>query len=405
MDENKALADKLAPLCKDLAQQVEALRTATDGPLDLDSKTRSSIVKVAQDIIHASRPPYAQFSDHYVIFSETAVQRTFLKWDAFDKIPLEGSISFADLAAAIDADVFLTSRMVRMLISTGFLLEPEKNHVAHTPRSSIFVTDKGFSALMKINLYDEFVKPLAKPEYFETYGRKEPVDKAHSPYAFGVGAPGKTIWEIWQSRPGMMATFIQGMKGANGFMNIHGVYDFSWIATEGAKHSPERVLLIDVGGGSGHTLKYILSTVPELPKSQCMLQDLPVVVDAAEKANDPELEGVQFLGMDFHASQPVQGALVYYIQRCLHDYDDDESKKILQHIADVMAADSKLLIGEMVLAPDSPPFFYGVDLHMMAVSGKERSVEDWEMIVASVGLRIEKIHFGTSLSVVECVKV
>ncbi|KAK3331726.1 S-adenosyl-L-methionine-dependent methyltransferase [Cercophora scortea] len=405
MEENKALAEKLAPLCQDLARQIDALPTATDGPFDLESKTRLSIVKIAQDIINASKPPYSQFSDLYVIHSEITVQKIFLKWDAFDKIPLQGSISFADLAAAVDADVPLTSRLARMLISTGFLAEPERNHVAHTPRSSIFAMDKGFASLMKLNYYDEFVKPVAKPEYFDTYGRKEPVDKAHSPYAFGIGEPGKTIWEIWQSRPGMMATFIQGMRGANVFMNIRGVYDFSWIATEGAKHSPDRVLLIDVGGGSGHTLKYILSTVPGLPKSQCMLQDLPAVADAAEKLKDPEMDGVQFLGMDFHASQPVQGALVYYIQRCLHDYNDAESKKILQHISDVMAPDSKLLIGEMVLTPVSPPFFYGVDLHMMAVSGKERSVEDWEAIVTSVGLRIKKIHFGTSVSVVECVKV
>lgn len=65
-----------------------------------------------------------------------------------------------------------------------------------------------------------------------------------------------------------------------------------------------------------------------------------------------------------------------------------------------------LLIMEMALLPDSPPFCYAMDMVMMGIAGKERTLDDWEAITAEAGLRISKIvpAPGIGLSVLECVR-
>lgn len=264
------------------------------------------------------------------------------------------------------------------------------------------------------------------PEYFQKYGRKEPVTKTHTPYAFAHGAADKNVWEVMNQDPEIMVTFMTSMRKTNEYLSIYGVYDFSWIVPESQK-SADRKLLVDVGGGAGHTLRLILDTVREIPRDRCVLQDRAEVIKAAEKREDPGLQGVQMMAVDFHQGQPVigtwlactrylvmtfadsetPGALVYILRRCLHDYSDGECVEMLKHVVAAMEADSKLLIMELVLTPDSPPLCYAVDLTMMAISGKERTLEDWEHLVATAGLRIDKTSFGTgtSLSVLECVRI
>jgi hypothetical protein len=80
---------------------------------------------------------------------------------------------------------------------------------------------------------------------------------------------------------------------------------------------------------------------------------------------------------------------------------------MLKHIEGAMDSSSTLLIMEMVLLPDSPPFCYAMDMAMMGIAGKERTLDDWKAIAAGAGLRVRKVvpAPGIGLSVVECVKV
>ncbi|KAH8909384.1 S-adenosyl-L-methionine-dependent methyltransferase [Coniochaeta sp. PMI_546] len=405
MDQDTALSQTLTRLCKDLVEATEVLGSTTNGT-GKSTDPRSYIRRTARQIISLTEAPDELWSHLTVNLAEIHAVRLLLKWGAFDQIPLEGSISFSELASKLDAEVILTARLARMLIATGLLAPAGKDGVSHTPRSRILVTDKEFAAICQLTLYDEFPQPAGVPEYFQKYGRKEPVTKTHTPYAFAHGAADKNVWEVMNQDPEIMVTFMTSMRKTNEYLSIYGVYDFSWIVPESQK-SADRKLLVDVGGGAGHTLRLILDTVREIPRDRCVLQDRAEVIKAAEKREDPGLQGVQMMAVDFHQGQPVIGALVYILRRCLHDYSDGECVEMLKHVVAAMAADSKLLIMELVLTPDSPPLCYAVDLTMMAISGKERTLEDWEHLVATAGLRIDKTSFGTgtSLSVLECVRI
>ncbi|KAK4203206.1 o-methyltransferase [Triangularia verruculosa] len=348
---------------------------------------------------------------------EIIVTRLFLKWDAFQAIPTDAPISFSDLAAKLDADVELISRLTRLLISTGLLSSPKPSHVSHTHRSRSIATDELFRSTMRLILYEDFPQEAGTPEYYAHYGRHHlPRDKTHTPYAFAKGQPEKSVFELMNAQPELMGIFMQAMTKTQEFMACRQLdhrhqsaqkeeerYDFSWAFDR--SHDDERMQLVDVGGGAGHTLQAILGWETRLIPERCVLQDRPEVIDAVDGSKGLLLGEVKKMGIDFHKEQPVKGAKGYLLRRCLHDYGDDECVNILSKIQRVMAEDSKVLIVEMVLVSgESSPFSYALDLAMMGISGKERTLEEWEGIVGRAGMRIGKVMMGKGIgmSILEC---
>ena len=72
----------------------------------------------------------------------------------------------------------------------------------------------------------------------------------------------------------------------------------------------------------------------------------------------------------------------------------NEARKNLKNIADAMAPDSRLLIGEIVV-PDKPEgvdkTVYWMDLCMLIIGGKERSEKEFSDLLDSAGLKLVKI--------------
>lgn len=68
----------------------------------------------------------------------------------------------------------------------------------------------------------------------------------------------------------------------------------------------------------------------------------------------------------------------------MHNWQDAECQKILKHIAEAMATDSRLLICEMVV-PDKPEgvdkTVYWMDLCMLIIGGKERSEKEFSSLL------------------------
>lgn len=92
----------------------------------------------------------------------------------------------------------------------------------------------------------------------------------------------------------------------------------------------------------------------------------------------------------------------------MHNWQDAECIKILRNIADAMAPDSRLLIGEMVVPvqPDGiDRTVYWMDMCMLIIGGKERSEREFSALLNSAGLKLVKIWKSKagSQTVVECV--
>lgn len=173
-----------------------------------------------------------------------------------------------------------------------------------------------------------------------------------------------------------------------------------------AEGNPERIFLVDVGGGSGHQCIEVRDRYPEL-HGRLVVQDLPEVVKEA-----PEIPGVKIEANDMFQEQKVkgeksltlisktrpadiiQGAKFYYLRRIFHDWPDAQCIQILKNLRSSMASDSRVLIDEVVLPETNVPWQTALaDLAMMILlGGRERTQKQWAALAEQAGLQIAYIH-------------
>lgn len=71
---------------------------------DLDKGQRRRIVDAAQKMISAVKDPGDEWFDATAQVAQMGANRLFWEWKAYDHIPPEGSISYAELAKKVEAD-------------------------------------------------------------------------------------------------------------------------------------------------------------------------------------------------------------------------------------------------------------------------------------------------------------
>ena len=89
----------------------------------------------------------------------------------------------------------------------------------------------------------------------------------------------------------------------------------------------------------------------------------------------------------------MPGARIYYMRQVMHDWRDDECRKILSHIVDAMDGDSRLLIDDYVMpATNADMRTIHMDICMMMyVRSEERTERRWRNLLTSAGLEVVKI--------------
>ena len=159
----------------------------------------------------------------------------------------------------------------------------------------------------------------------------------------------------------------------------------------GVEHG--HVLLVDVGGATGHDLVEFQKKHPTV-SGKLILQDQAQAIYSIREGDRP---GIECTVHDFFTAQPVKGAKAYYMHSVLHDWSDDNAQKILTHLKDALKpGHSKILINENVVADQGADWkITSLDLTMMAMAGScERTETQWRALVGSVGLKISGIWKG-----------
>ncbi|KAJ5725584.1 uncharacterized protein N7483_006941 [Penicillium malachiteum] len=213
--------------------------------------------------------------------------------------------------------------------------------------------------------------------------------------------------------------FAKAMTGIGRVSSTAMIYDYPW-------DSLGNGTVVDVGGGVGTHSMNIAKAYPEL---NFIIQDRPEVIEKGVALWTKELPSylqngqVQLTPGDFFQTQSVSGAAVYFLHTILHDWPDAESIQILKSLTPAMTADSRVLIGEMVInnslgtkeIPDAPkplPADYGLysrysherDLVMLSLfNSKERTMDDFRAIIHAAGLVVESVYECRShMSLIEC---
>ncbi|KAB2571908.1 O-methyltransferase hmp5 [Lasiodiplodia theobromae] len=395
------MTDSLKALSNDLSQAIDSY-TDSSGPEGFAQ--RKKIVALAKGIIDDVQGPLEKPFDYCVSMAEMGALRVLMDWRALEHIPQDGSISYADLAAKVDAEEPLLRRFASMLVSTGVLRQIGEDRVAHTKLSPIYANNVPQGMFFQI-MFDEGLVPYCKfPEYFRAYGRKEPLEPTHSPHGFGWGVPEKNFWDACTDQ--RIEAVNISMQTLDQVLPVIGIYPFRWVMENADKVAPDAPLIVDVGGGKGQVLAQIRDSLPELPSERLVLQDRDITIKHAEESRPQQLEGAKFMVHDFFKPQPVKGALVYFLRRVMHDWSDKYNAQILGHCRDAMTPHSRILIMDQVMPnpPTAQPC--QVDICMMNLGAKERTIKDWHTLVDLAGLDLVKIWQipSSEVSVIECKK-
>jgi hypothetical protein len=203
---------------------------------------------------------------------------------------------------------------------------------------------------------------------------------------------GQSVWDYMSANTDTARVFNNAMTSASNQMIKPAVaaYDFSGFTT-----------VVDVGGGHGALLAEVLRTNPEV---RGILYDQPDVVAGASQ---PDVaDRLEIVRGSFFDSVPA-GADAYLLSNVIHDWNDEQSARILGNIRDVMADDARVLLVEVVM-PDKAepaPTVKLMDLNMLVLcDGRQRTESEFADLFHGVGLELSRIVPGGFCSVVEAVR-
>lgn len=204
------------------------------------------------------------------------------------------------------------------------------------------------------------------------------------------------MYDILRETPARRADFDAYMEGRKHERNRkwHDTYPvMSQLAAMDAQNDGQDhpgTTIVDVGGNRGHDLESFISSTPEF-KGRLILQDLPETITPLleEKGSGNLL--FEAMPHDFFQPQPVKGASLYLLLSCLHNWDDDASRKILTNLAIAMNSHSSRLLISAVLLPDIGADRRSAELDVqmwMLQQSNHRTKGEMEDLVASSGLEI-----------------
>ncbi|ATY16425.1 methyltransferase [Amycolatopsis sp. AA4] len=195
---------------------------------------------------------------------------------------------------------------------------------------------------------------------------------------------GSTVDDYFGSDPAKAALFYAGMEAVSAAEN-------RLIAR--ACELPGSGTVADIGGRYGGFLHAVLDANPSL---RGILFDRP---DEVVK-HQPLRGRVEVVAGDFFESVPP--ADVYLLKRIIHNWDDDQSVRILSTCRRSLRPGGRVLVIDAFVPPgDEPHDSKAMDFMMLgALSGRERTAAELEPLVTRAGLRLSHVvPTGTPLSV------
>ncbi|RAH45290.1 o-methyltransferase, partial [Aspergillus brunneoviolaceus CBS 621.78] len=359
-----------------------------------DELERTKILNSARSLVYALETPREAVIRH--CWSQSSLYAAIeigVDLDLFTALSRDDrSKSAAELATATGVSQGILSRILKHLAAMGVIKETGPDEYRRT----------GFSISMQSPRYSDAYPcmtgcvtagVLALPAHLKATNYMLPNDGTKCAFQRGFDT-NLHFFDFLKQHPQHASEFNNHMsvyhQGRPSWMDL-GFYPVQTLVQE-ATVTPDDVLLVDVAGGIGHDLSELHRKWPDLP-GRLIVQELPEVVSQARELNlNPKLELMEH---DFFEEQVVKGARAYYMHSILHDWTDDNCRRILANLVPAMRkGHSKLLINENVI-PETNAYWEAtsLDIIMMAnFSSTERTESQWRALVESVdGLRVVKI--------------
>jgi len=276
----------------------------------------------------------------------------------------------ASLAADVGCDVAGLRRVLRMLAARGIVAAEGSDRFRLSAAGSALRTDSPKSARSGILMLTDDMFWNTSHVVAETIRAKDPS------FASIVGC---TLAEYFESDPAKAALFYDGMEAVSGAEN-------QLVAS--ACELPDSGTVADIGGRYGGFLRAVLEIRPSL---RGVLFDKPDEVVKHRLTPASVANRVDVVGGDFFVAVPP--ADVYLLKRIIHNYDDDQSVRILENCRRAMRANGRVLVIDAIPPPDPRPHdSKAMDFMMLgALTGGERTAAELEPLIARAGLQLCRV--------------
>src|SRR5262249_28867669 len=260
-------------------------------------------------------------------------------------------------------------RLLRALASIGIFAEDPDGRFRLTPlaeclRSDVPGTQRPAALLMG-------------GEHYRSWGEfLYSVRTGRTAFDHAYGMP---VFDYLAVHPEQAEVFDAAMTAIHGAETgaMLAAYDFSGVGT-----------LVDVGGGNGSLLCAVLRQYPSM---HGVLFDRGHVVERARpnlRAAGVEGRCRAVAGSFFESVPP--GGDAYLLRHIIHDWDDEQSLRILRNCRRAVGGQARLLIVESVIPPgNEPSFSKWLDLNMLVVpGGLERTEAEYRDLLQQAGFRL-----------------
>lgn len=199
---------------------------------------------------------------------------------------------------------------------------------------------------------------------------------------------GHGFWQDLTEHPDRAASFDALMgRQENDAPSVAAAYDWSQLGE-----------VIDVGGGNGSLLIALLRAHPRLRGTVLDLAAPAATATQALAAAGLHDRGRAQTGSFF---EPLPaGAGGYILSRVIHDWDDDNARRILRNCAHAARPDGKVLVIEDT--DNAMSVSTEMDLRMLAYClGRERSIDDLTELAHGVGLTVGTLGVARRRAIIE----
>lgn len=295
----------------------------------------------------------------------------------------DGPKSAEALAPATGCDATTLYRFMRTLTNFEILTLDAEGRFALTPLGDALRSDApghARSAILTMGMDAVWNAWGALPYAVET--GKSAFDKAN----------GRTMFDFLGENPDDARRFSHTMLAVHSAepAAVAEAYDFS---------SAGRV--VDIGGASGNMLASVL-TRHGTPRG--VLFDLPqATTEASALLGKHGVESrVTIEHGSFFDGVPAGGD-IYILSHIIHDWPEEQALAILRNCRQVMTANARLLLVELVLRDGGTPGYGSADMAMLVLLGAaERTAGEYDALLSKAGFTMMRvIPTTTSTSIIE----
>ncbi|KAF2491084.1 putative O-methyltransferase [Lophium mytilinum] len=375
-----------------------------DGPANLGlppdlEQSRTAALQATQELNDLLQGPRdLLFNHHHNIL---VYLKLVSRFDLANKLPVDGEITFRELAATIGIDCAALTRVLRLGIAYRIFKEPRPGVIAHSAASRQIADDPRVASWVGANVDDMWPAAERVVEALVKW------PQAAEPNQTGFSLANETdqpFYAVLAQNPDRARRF----GGAMSFFTTGEGYSLRHLTDGYPWDSILSGTVVDLGGSHGDAAFALARRYPNL---HLIVQELPEIV-----ANSKEEDGVdvKFMAHDFFEEQPINGADVYLYRWILHNWPDKYCIKILKALIPALKKGARVLIMDFVMPPpgvlpnDVERKLRAMDLTMMEIgNAKERDLGEWKILFEQADARFVfkdmKQPSGSRLAIIEAV--